>query len=197
MVITLNSLEKTLTIETSATKKVELCTDGTTESMIDWKTKQFAFVYLRSGVHSFLLLPAALRLFTWITAGSEFKIFFLLLFSASANWACPASTRLFGRLSAKYPYAVDKEFIKMHDRHILYFELYVANSFIAQNRIHFKTRKKRVFPGFFSQLPETRVLKFCPELETLCWSVLLLSVMDMCKPGLRRRSPEPRSRSCF
>jgi len=64
MVITLNSLEKTLTIETSATKKVELCTDGTTESMIDWKTKQFAFVYLRSGVHSFLLLPAALRLFT-------------------------------------------------------------------------------------------------------------------------------------
>jgi len=40
-------------------------------------------------------------------------------------------------------------------------------NFIAQNRIHFKTRKKRVFPGFFSQLPETRVLKFCPELETL------------------------------
>jgi len=37
-------------------------------------------------------------------------------------------------------------------------------SFITQNRIHLKTR---VFPGFFSQLPETRVLKFCPELETL------------------------------
>jgi len=27
--------------------------------------------------------------------------------------------------------------------------------------------KKRVFPGFFSQLPETWVLKLCPELETL------------------------------
>jgi len=40
-------------------------------------------------------------------------------------------------------------------------------SFIAQNPIYFKTRKKRVFPGIFSQLPETRVLKFCPELETL------------------------------
>ena len=40
-------------------------------------------------------------------------------------------------------------------------------AFIAQNRIHFKTRKKRVFPGFFSQLPETRVLEFFPELETL------------------------------
>jgi len=40
-------------------------------------------------------------------------------------------------------------------------------SFIDQNRIHFKTRKKRVFPSFLSQLPKTRVLKFCPELETL------------------------------
>jgi len=27
--------------------------------------------------------------------------------------------------------------------------------------------KKRIFPGFFSQLPETRVLKFCPELKTI------------------------------
>jgi len=44
-------------------------------------------------------------------------------------------------------------------------------SFIGQNRIHFKIRKKRVFPGFFSQLPETRVLKFCSELETLIVSV--------------------------
>jgi len=40
-------------------------------------------------------------------------------------------------------------------------------SFIARNRIHFTTRKKRVFPGSFSQLPETRILKLCPELETL------------------------------
>jgi len=30
-----------------------------------------------------------------------------------------------------------------------------------------KPEKTRVFPGFFSQLPETLVLKFCPELETL------------------------------
>jgi len=29
-------------------------------------------------------------------------------------------------------------------------------SFIAQNRIHLNTRKKRVSPGFFSQLPKTR-----------------------------------------
>ena len=29
--------------------------------------------------------------------------------------------------------------------------------FITQKRIHFKTRKKRVVPGFFSQKPETRV----------------------------------------
>jgi len=35
-------------------------------------------------------------------------------------------------------------------------------SFVAQNRISFKTREN---PGFFSQLLETRVLKFCPELE--------------------------------
>jgi len=47
-------------------------------------------------------------------------------------------------------------------------------SFIVQNLIYFKTRKKRVFPGFFSQLPETRVFKFCPEWETLpCVSSLL------------------------
>jgi len=45
--------------------------------------------------------------------------------------------------------------------------------FIAQNRIHFITRKKRVFPGFFSQLPETRVLKFCPEFETLIFTTFL------------------------
>ena len=33
-------------------------------------------------------------------------------------------------------------------------------AFIPQNRINFETRK-----NFFFQLPETRVLKFCPELE--------------------------------
>ena len=36
-----------------------------------------------------------------------------------------------------------------------------------------KTRKKRICPGFFSQLPETRVLKFCPQLETLVMFMLL------------------------
>jgi len=45
-------------------------------------------------------------------------------------------------------------------------------SFIAQNPIHFKTQKKKIFPGFFSQLPETQVLKFCPELEILPISML-------------------------
>jgi len=36
-----------------------------------------------------------------------------------------------------------------------------------QSKSHsFQNPKKRVFP-FFSQLPETLVLKFCPELETL------------------------------
>jgi len=39
-------------------------------------------------------------------------------------------------------------------------------SFFCQNRIHFNTRKKRVFPRFFSQLPENRVFKLCRELET-------------------------------
>jgi len=37
------------------------------------------------------------------------------------------------------------------------------------HKITFITKPKQtwVFAGFFSQLPETRVLKFCPELETL------------------------------
>jgi len=33
-----------------------------------------------------------------------------------------------------------------------------------------KPETTRVFQGFLSQLPETRVLKFCPELETLVTS---------------------------
>ena len=54
--------------------------------------------------------------------------------------------------------------------------IYAGNNNIISNDIEFLslkiafcfiTRKKRVFPGSFSQLPETRVLKFCPELETL------------------------------
>jgi len=40
-------------------------------------------------------------------------------------------------------------------------------NFNAQNHIHLKTRKKT---DFFSQLPETRVLKFCPESEALLTS---------------------------
>jgi len=46
-------------------------------------------------------------------------------------------------------------------------------NFIAQNRIHFKTR---IFSGFFSQLPETRVLKFFPALEPVCLTLLVLTV---------------------
>ena len=34
-----------------------------------------------------------------------------------------------------------------------------------QNRFFINTRKPRVFPGFFSQVPETLVLKFYPESE--------------------------------
>jgi len=40
-------------------------------------------------------------------------------------------------------------------------------SFYRSKSHSFQNPKKTVFPGFFSQLPETRVLKFCPELETL------------------------------
>jgi len=34
---------------------------------------------------------------------------------------------------------------------------------IAQNRIHFKTRKKRVFPGFFLSYPKPGFLNFAPN----------------------------------
>jgi len=54
-------------------------------------------------------------------------------------------------------------------------------SFIAQNRIHFKTRKKRVFQGIFSQLPETRVFLILPRIGSTivkstgsCYFFLLL-----------------------
>jgi len=42
-----------------------------------------------------------------------------------------------------------------------------------------KPAKTRVFPGFFSQLPETWVLKFCPELETLMFNELKYSTYLM------------------
>jgi len=53
---------------------------------------------------TFSLLPAALRLLLWITAASEFKIFYILhcFCSAFLHWPDPASTRLFGLLSTKY-----------------------------------------------------------------------------------------------
>lgn len=38
--------------------------------------------------------------------------------------------------------------------------------FYLANHIYFKTRKNLGFPGF-SSLPETRMINFCPELETL------------------------------
>jgi len=31
----------------------------------------------------------------------------------------------------------------------------------------------QIFPGFFSKLSETRVLKFCPELETLLVALIV------------------------
>jgi len=40
-------------------------------------------------------------------------------------------------------------------------------SFYRSKSHSFKNPKKTGFPWSFSQLPETRVLKFCPELETL------------------------------
>jgi len=43
----------------------------------------------------------------------------------------------------------------------------VILNFYRSKSHSFQNSKKRVFPGFFSQLPETRVLQFCPELETL------------------------------
>ena len=43
----------------------------------------------------------------------------------------------------------------------------VLLSFYRSKSHSFQNPKKRVFPGFIPQLPETRVLKFCLELETL------------------------------
>ena len=40
-------------------------------------------------------------------------------------------------------------------------------SFIAQNRIDFKTQKHPGKPGFLLSATQNRVLKFCLELETL------------------------------
>lgn len=58
---------------------------------------------LDQGCTTFSLLSAALRLFLWVTASSEFKIF--------SHCCCSASTHLFDRLSTKYPHtAVGKEF---------------------------------------------------------------------------------------
>jgi len=54
----------------------------------------------------------------------------------------------------------------------------------------FQNQKKGGFPGCFSQIPETRVLKFCPELETLVTTTLLIAAFSLvrnwrwivCKP---------------
>jgi len=56
---------------------------------------------LGQGCTTFSLLPGALRLRLWITAASEFKIFYIFhcFCSAFTHWAYPASTRWFGLLS--------------------------------------------------------------------------------------------------
>ena len=48
-------------------------------------------------------------------------------------------------------------------------------SFYRPKSHSFQNPKKTFFPGFFSQLPETRVLKFCPELETPLGPLRLLT----------------------
>ena len=49
--------------------------------------------------------------------------------------------------------------------------------FTSQYHISVKTRKNSLFP-IFSELPEFRVLKFCPELERLtCMS--LISILKL------------------
>jgi len=72
-----------------------------------------------TGLRTFLLLPAALRLLLWITAASGSKIFYILhcFCSAFTHWAYPASTRLFGLLSTKYTHTADEEFLIMHGHH--------------------------------------------------------------------------------
>ena len=72
------------------------------------KNMYYIFCVLFIGVHqdctTLLLLPAALHLLLWITATSEFKIFYILhcFCSAFTHWAYPASTCVFGLLSTKY-----------------------------------------------------------------------------------------------
>ena len=65
-------------------------------------------------------------------------------------------------------------------------------SFFRSKSHSFQNSKKRDFPGFFSQLPETRVLKFNPELETLIISRMLRNgvgeppsywLITICKSG--------------
>ena len=72
------------------------------------------------GCTTFSLLPAALRLFLWITPSSDsnfFKNYFALLLVCfhTLGLAC-FHTLLSGRLSTKQHNTVDKEFILMHDR---------------------------------------------------------------------------------
>ena len=49
--------------------------------------------------------------------------------------------------------------------------------FCAKSLFH-QYPKTPSFPGFFSQVPETRVLKFCPELETLLSTPGVISNSD-------------------
>jgi len=46
-------------------------------------------------------------------------------------------------------------------------------SFYRSKSHSFQNPKKTGFPGFFSQLPETRIFKFFPELETLVAAFVL------------------------
>ena len=65
------------------------------------------------GVHN----PVAIiTRITFFSASELRDLYFLHFF-------CSASTSLFGRLSAKHPRTVDKDFLEMHSHHDVYFKL--------------------------------------------------------------------------
>jgi len=80
-------------------------------------------------------------------------------------WTCFWSLSLFVFRSDKTLHVEDATRTQQQGPTVVISQWYRV--YIARNRIHFKTQKNWLFPGFFSQLPGTRVLTFCPELETL------------------------------
>ena len=122
-----------------------------------WQCICITFVnnYLCQGCSNFSLLSAALRLFLWITAASQCKLFLWIMFrnriyliisqftraykyyemsNILMHLFKHKSTRPFCRLCYKYPHTADKKFLSMHGRHNLCFELHVHGCILLYRR---------------------------------------------------------------